>query len=403
MREHTAIKVIIALVAAVFLIHQAYSSFYKPITTMSAEYYEAVDGLTVTATVIRNEKLVTCDAEGALHFSVADGERAPKGGIIAQVYDNASASITVSRIAQLERQISDIEQMQSYNDVQAADLDLINDKVDDAINGFVQSCSADNFSDAAQASAELVTAINRRQLITGEQADFSSQLSSLKAELESAKASLPAAKANVTAAVSGYFVSSTDGFEQVLACDALDSITPEYLDGLKSSDVPSNTIGKIVSDYEWYIAARVTIDQSLKYKEGDALTVKTGIKSAPTLSVNVKQVNMSSGGNDAVVLFSCSEMNSALATLRQGTMTVVSNTYDGLRIEKKALRVVDGKTGVYVLSGMALKFVPVEVVYSPSDNEYIICKQEKSNENVLRLYDEVVVKGKKLYDGKIVG
>ena len=131
--------------------------------------------------------------------------------------------------------------------------------------------------------------------------------------------------------------------------------------------------------------------------------MKTGIKSAPALSVNVKQVNMSSDGNDAVVLFSCNEMNSALATLRQGTMTIVSNTYDGLRIEKKALRVVDGKTGVYVLSGMALKFVPVEVIYSPSDNEYIICKQEKSNENVLRLYDEVVVKGKKLYDGKIVG
>lgn len=401
--ENKALKIIIGFIAAVFLIHQAYASFYKPITTMSAEYYEAVDGLTITATVIRNETVVTCATQGTLHFSVADGERSAKGGVIAQVYDSASASMTVSNIARLERQISDIEQMQGYNDVQAADLDLINGKVDSAVNSFVQSCSAGNFSTAAEECGELVNNINRRQLITGEQVDFSAQLSQLNAELAAARASLPAAKENITASVSGYFVSSVDGYEQLLSCNELSSITPELLDKLSPTATEAGAIGKIVSDYEWYLAARVTLDQSLKYKEGDALTVKTGIKSAPELSVTVKQVNLSSSGDDAVVLFACNEMNSALATLRQGTMTVVSKTYEGLRLRKKALRVVDGTTGVYVLSGMALKFVPVEVVYSPEDNEYIICKQEKSNESVLRLYDEVVVKGRNLYDGKIVG
>ena len=86
--------------------------------------------------------------------------------------------------------------------------------------------------------------------------------------------------------------------------------------------------------------------------------------------------------------------------MRNGKMTVIKNTYSGLKLPKKALRVQDGKTGVFVRSGATLKFVTVNVIYST--DEYIICEQQTSNDDVLRLYDDVVVKGKRLYDGKIV-
>ena len=81
-------------------------------------------------------------------------------------------------------------------------------------------------------------------------------------------------------------------------------------------------------------------------------------------------------------------------------MTVVSAEYSGLRVPKSALRVIDSKTGVYVVTGMQIKFVTVNVIYS--DNSYIVCEQQTSTDTVLRLYDDVVVKGRNLYDGKIV-
>ena len=82
-------------------------------------------------------------------------------------------------------------------------------------------------------------------------------------------------------------------------------------------------------------------------------------------------------------------------------MTVVNAVHSGLKVDKRALRVVDSQTGVYVISGITLDFVTVKVLYSNDD--YMICEQTQSNDKVLRLYDEVVVKGRKLYDGKIVG
>ena len=170
---------------------------------------------------------------------------------------------------------------------------------------------------------------------------------------------------------------------------------------MSPGEVPQDAIGKIDSDYEWYIPAKEDINESLKYKEGDTFDASTMLKSTPELSVKVERINISAAGDNAAIVLSCQQMNSELATMRTGIMTLVSKTYTGLKIPRKSLRVVDGKTGVYVLSGITLKFVEVEVIFSGDD--YIICSQEKSNESVLRLYDEVVLKGKKLYDGKIVG
>lgn len=401
MRGNGILKLFIGLAIAVFLGHQLYSSAYKPITTQSAEFHEAVDGLNVTGIIMRSEHLVTNGASGVLHFVVEDGSRVAKGGVIADIYDSASASRTVSRIGEVTKQINDITEIVSYNDLQAVDIELINSRVLSSLGNLVYSNSFGSFSSAAEDETALLSAINRRQIVTGEQNDFSGRLEQLNAELASLNASLPAATGSVRAALSGYFVSGTDGYENLIDCSKLDGITPEFLSELKPEQVEDNVIGKIVSDYEWYIAANVSLNDSLKYKQGDRVELHTGIKSNPTLDVTVKQINISESSDKAAVIFSCSQMSSELAEMRMGNMTVVSHNYSGLKLSKKALRVVDGKTGVYIVSGITVKFVPVTVIYS--NDEFMICKQEQSEGNVLRLYDEVVVKGKKLYDGKIIG
>lgn len=211
---------------------------------------------------------------------------------------------------------------------------------------------------------------------------------------------MPSPTGNIKAEESGYFVSMTDGYEKVLACSDLSKLTPEYLDNASAKEYENSVVGKIVSDYEWYIAAEMSINESLNYKEGQQLKILTSVKSSPKLSVSVKKINISETSGEAVVLFACNEMNSELAAMRSGPMTVVKAEYTGLKVDRKALRVVDSQKGVYVLSGMQINFVPVDILYS--NESYIICDKKNENNNVLKLYDSVVVKGKNLYDGKII-
>lgn len=400
MREYKALRIIICIIAVVFVAHQVYSSAYKPITTVSAEYYTAVEGFQINGIVIREEKIITSDKAGTLHFTLSDGERVAKDGVIANIYSNAEASVTVNRIEQLSSRIADIEEMQSYNDVEAADITLVNNKINNSLNTMLRGIASGDFSSVEADSAQLLTNISRRQMITGEQTDFSARLAELKTELQSLNATLPQPIGSIRTDTSGYFVSGVDGYENVLSCENIDDVTPQYLDSLKSETVPINAIGKVVSGYTWYIAAQVSISDSLKYKTGDSLTLKTTLKSSPELDVTVEKINTSQSEDAAVIIFSCQQMNSELASIRKGSMTIINNTYSGLKIPTKALRFQDEKTGVFVRSGMAIKFVGVNVIYRT--DEYIICEQQVSSDTVLRLYDDVVVKGKRLYDGKIV-
>lgn len=402
MAKNTLPKILIGLLAAVFIFHQVYSAVYKPITTQSAEYYTATDGLNITGFVIRKEHVIESDTNNVLHFALQSGKRVAKGGTVAELYDNTSASATVLKIEEIKKKIADITEIQNYNDVQAADIDLANDKIRNALGELVFNSSSGDFSTCQQDATELLSAVNRKQVITGEQTDFSKQLNALNEELNILNNSLPVSKGKITAEVSGYFVSLTDGYENILNQKTLSEITPEYLSDLKPHKTSNKAVGKIVSDYEWFIAAKVPLNDSLKYKEGDTLTIKTLVKSSPQLSVMVERINIAEDSNSAVVIFSCNQMNSELAAMRTAAMTVVNKEYSGLKLPRKALRVVDGKTGVYVVSGINVKFVNVNVVYKT--DEYIICEQKQTNdEPTLKLYDEVIVKGRKLYDGKVIG
>ena len=401
MKSEKVLKFFVVLLIAVFFVHQAAAAVYKPISTESATYYTAADGLNITGLIIRNETLVKSQSGGVMHFIASDGSRVAKDGVIANIYDNESASITLTNIDSVNTKIADIEEMLSYNDLEAADLDMINSRVQKSLDSMIVSVSGGNYNNYSERKENLLSALNRRQIAMGETADFSSQLAALKSELATLSASLPAAKGTIKAEKSGYFVSKTDGYEQTLTTDILDALTPEKLDSVKAEQTTTDVIGKIVSDYEWYIAAKVNINESLKYKEGDGLIIYTSVKSYPQMPVTVKKINISESSSSAVLLFECSDMNSELASMRSGPMTVVKKEYSGLKVPKNALRVVDSKRGVYVLTGMQIKFVEVNVLFS--NDSYIICEKQTEDENVLRLYDEVVTRGKNLYDGKIVG
>ena len=402
MKKGRVLKIIVIAFAVVFIGHQLYFSFYSPITTESAEYYVADEGITAKATVIRNETVVLSNTAGSHHFCIQNGARIAKNGVLADIYGSDADSLAVSKLDSLNERISDLEEITGYNDTSAADISLIKQDVVDSINNFVKIASTGDYFGADEYEKDLLFSINRMQFVTGETTDFSGQLEALKAEREKLSSNLPSPVASLRSESSGYYISSVDGLENVLTTERLDEVTPEKLSELKPEKTEGNLVGKIVSDDDWCFAVSVSIGEASKYKVDDELLIKLKIKDNSQIPVKVKKINVSSKSGKAVVIMSCLQMNKELASIRTVDVGIVSKEYKGLKLSRRALRVVDGNSGVYVVSGMSLKFVKVDVIYSTDD--FVICKQEKTdNKTVLRLYDEVVVKGKNLYEGKIIG
>lgn len=395
------IKWVVLILVAFIVIFQLYQSFYSPVTTGSVVHYETYNGIEINAVAIRDEQVLTTSDSGVLSYGVSDGGKIESGGVVADIYASEEDANTETEIEQMENTIKDLEDVNGVNNSQAVDIDLLDSKIDAQLCTLINE-SSDGLIDAGKnTGAELLKQLNRRQIATGVSSDYSSLIKSYKARLEALKARKSGAKAYVKAKKSGYFVSGTDGYETELKTNGLSSLTADKLNAVKpyQKKYKGTVVGKIVSDYEWYLAATVSLDDSLKLKPDEKYTLLTNFESCQKLPVTVKQINKGSSGDKAVVVFTCTYMNSDLATMRSHNMTVVLETYSGLSVSSRAIRFVDGKKGVYVLSGSVINFVPIEVLYA-TDN-YCICEMKTTGVR-LKLYDEVIIKGKNLYDGKVI-
>ncbi len=406
---------VVLLLLGFFVFYQLYSAFYNPISIEIVNQFSSTDGIDITGIIIREEQLISGNSSAALHFEVENGQRVSKNGVIADIYDDVSQSVAATRAADIEKEIKSIEEIEKYNDLNAVDINLINSKFYSYFDEFSAQTATGKFTDIEHQKNEMLGLINRKQLATGIQIDFSAQIAALKNQLAVEKTKAATPRGSIRAAQSGYFVSSADGYEGVLNPNMIGDITPEFLESLTPTAVDTaNVIGKLVSNYTWYIAAGVSVSDSMQFKVGDNLKIKSEIKSGEYISVQVHSINISPNSSGAVIVFSCREMSGELSSVRSAPMRVVRNEYSGLKVSSKALRVINetqtdqngvtttkSVTGVYVLSGMTAHFVPVNIIYSPQNGGYVLCDYNTEDGN-LKLYDEIIVKGKNIYDGKII-
>lgn len=398
--RHKLIKILIVVAVVFFIGYQYYVSVYAAISTELAARYEHTEGIEAIGTFIRNEVAVTYDGSGTIHFVLKNGEKVAKDGKIASIYESDAASAAASRINEIDEQLAVISEMEGYNNSTAVDVTTINNRIEKHLNALAYASQDGRFSDVQESSSNLLTMMTRKQVATGEQNDFSALKDSLTSERESLAKKMGTPKDHITSENAGYFVANADGFESLFTVDDLGQYTQEFLKETNAKSVSENVIGKIVYDYEWYLAVPTTLSESKYYKIDEKVTIKTDTTSSPRITATLHSVNLSKEGDGAVMIFRCNEMNSELATMRTGTVTVIKDEYTGIKVSNNALRHVDGVTGVFVVSGIEAKFVKTEIVYSTE--EYSICKLNTGDGTQLRIYDEIIVKGRNLYDGKII-
>ena len=116
------------------------------------------------------------------------------------------------------------------------------------------------------------------------------------------------------------------------------------------------------------------------------------------MKMNIDSVEYSEEGDEAVVILSCDEMSEYISSARYYSANIIFNSYDGLKISKDSLRMKDEQKGVYIRMGNQIVFKKVDILYEADG--YVISKKGLPDSSYLRIYDEIVVGGKNLYDGK---
>lgn len=382
----------------VYLLYQTVFTSLSSIKTETAIAYTAEETISAEGYIIRDETIITSDDAkgGVLNYEIADGNRVAKGGKVAGVYKSERDVEIKAQIAELDNQISNLSVVCNMDMSNVTDLSRIDNQIKTGLIDLLDSVDGGDYSSLSAAADEYLTLLNKRLVAIGAETNFSARLATLQSRKAELEAQLGTA-IDITSESAGYFVSSIDGYENVLGTDSVKTLTKEQLESIKPEDTKTeNVIGKTVDSVDWYIATVLSFEDSLKFTEGQALRIRVPLQTATELPVTVEKINRDAASSETVIVFKCGYMNGELSLIRTQPLTIIVSSSEGLYVPNDARRIVDDQIGVFVKTGNAIKFKPIEVIYNGTG--FVICKKDGE----LRLYDEVIVKGNDLYDGKIV-
>lgn len=409
--------------------YQVYISNNKGIVTEIAMYGTVSDTVQARGFAIRDEKVITDSYSGVLSYRVADGTRVSKGGVIADVYTGESDAAAWNTIDNIEREIENLRPLAKSADFFAANPSTISTQIYTALGDISSELRHGNFSETTALKENLQMVLNRKQLVTGEESPetYQTKIEQLETQRDQLSASARAAVDSITAPAAGYFISSTDGFENVVDVFKVKEITAETVRNLLNREQGtglSSSVGKICSDFNWYLVCVFSDNVSWRFEDVTQVNLDIPFASTETIPATVIAKNKDKATGDTAVVFECSYMDSDIASVRNEMVQVNVQTYSGVLVNEKALRFCDvpytytdengneiesvkkNVKGVYVQNGRQLEFV--QIFTEKTVNGYAICKTELDEDDyaalvtdsTIQLYDNVVVEGTDLYDGK---
>lgn len=421
--------VVLAFLVLLYVGYQAYQATHQSIRTETAMYGEVSDVLQAQGFILRNETVIDESYSGVLSYRVADGSRVSRGGVIADIFSNESNAASQRELDQLDQEIENLQSLSQTANFYVANPSMLGDQIYSALEGISQLVNENDFSGLNTQKGELQNALIRRQLITGEESaeDYSQRISQLQSQRDTLASQTGSATGSILAPEAGYFISTVDGLENVMDISQVESITVAQAEELLEQQ-PSSTdaVGKICQDFNWYAVCVFDEDDMVRFEGVEDVYLDIPFASTEQIPAKVLARNSDGESGKTAVVFQCSTMDADIAAVRNEAIQVTVNTYSGVLVNERAIRFADveytttdeaGNTvtqvqenvkGVYVLYGGQLEFV--QVFTDQTVNGYAICRTDLTEEeqsmlvtdSTIQLYDQVVVEGTDLYDGKIV-
>ena len=388
----------LALVS-VYIIVQCFVIFRRSYKTETAIKYTLAESITIDGVVAFDS--VDVAGSGDLGYLVQDGERVTNGTTVAEVYTDDSQGLQRERLDRLERTITLLTKSQNST---GSDLSVLTNQTKQALYNLLDKINTAQYSGITDAEDTFLLAQNRLQVSTGQTAGFADTIAALQVEYDSIKAQLDALQ-TITATTNGYF--SSTAASPAIAADrqALDDADPATLQKMLADGFPAaatDRAGQITTGFSWKFYAVCDLDTAARFDNISSVKISVPGKQNTPLSATVEEVTLDKDNGLAKIVLQCQTISAEVLGLGCETVQVDLKTYEGIRIDKAALHIVNGQRGVYVKYGNLQRFLKITTLYE--NDSYILVPEDGKlgSANEVRLYDEIIVQGTNLEDGKLL-
>lgn len=410
---------LLVIAIMVYLFHDIfnanYNNGYETVTTDEIVQQATVN---LKAFIIRDEEYIDGESSGTVVPLVSDGKRVASGDAVARVCKSEKDAADYAALEAAREERERYVSLSNQTELNALDMQKLNTDIENCYADILRTASGNNFSTLSENVVELEKNLAEKQLLGETQIDFSGRIAAADKKI----AELEALNINpneVTAPLSGYYISNIDGYEKTFDYSKVNEITVDQVEKLlkaKPAEV-NGKMGKIVGSYKWYLAATVDSKYEKILSTGKNLKVNLPYYGLKNVSVRVENLSPAKGDKSAIIL-SCNLMNETYANMRTVDAELVLDEYSGYKVPAAAVRSASTEDGkkvnvVYILRGEIMTARAIDIIYTPKDEDYVIVsmntqnvtdpKSKKVLYSAIKRYDEVIVKGRNLENGKSVG
>ena len=394
--------VIVVLIIA-FVAVECFSVLNVSLKTQTAYVATVYDTVDTRALFIRDEKEAN-SASGIAVATVSDGEKVAAGGNIAMLFSSEENAQRYTNYLELEEERQHYIDMINVTVGSVTDIETLESNIISDVNGFIRSSAHSDMAGAQRHSLAVNDNLTKRSLLIGNEIDFSAVLQEIDSRINAIDVASCKPSGYVTSDESGFYSRYTDGCEGAFDYSAINELDIDtfngYLTKAVSAKGTSQGSGKIISSFNWYMCCVVSSEDVVGLENGDRVEVI--VKSAnKTLNCKiVSGANATLGAMQTLLVLTCNEMDKDISSMRLEDIEIRVKSYAGIKVSASAVHDVNGQKGVYALVSNVAKWRKADILYTGEDF-VILSYDDPDISGGIKLYDEIIISGKDVYNGKV--
>ncbi len=323
---------VVSLIVLVYFVYAIIQLIKQPTDIFMIENGSLSEEESAVGYVIRKETVVQGNnyKNGMMQIKT-DGERVAKGDPVFRYYSNNEETL-VAKIQELDIKIQEV--MENMQDLLPTDMKLLEKQIEEKL---AEVAYVKDVQKIAEYKKDINTKITKKAKIAGEKSPAGSYLKKLIEERSSYENRLNSGAEYVNAPESGIVSYRVDGLESILTPESFSILNKKFLEDLKLKTgeiVASNDeSGKIIDNFESYIATSLESDNAKSAKVGDS--VKLRLSNAEEIKATIEYIVEEE--DSKLIIFKISNGLEMLANYRKITLDVIWWDYSGLKVPNNAL------------------------------------------------------------------
>ena len=334
-KQHIIQVTLLSLIifAVIFCIYKIIKLLINPTESFLIEQGIIEQSERVTGYVIREEQVIkTSSSEQEKLVQIKnEGERISVGEEIFR-YEVKNEQELNEKIRELNNQIQ--KAMEGQIEIPSSDIRALDKQIESKINGIQKN---NNIQEIKEYKTDINLYITKKAKISGELSPAGSYINNLINQRIEIENQLKNNSKYEKAPSSGIVSYRVDGLEEKLTFQNLDSITSEMLENLHLITgqivTTSTKEGKIIDNFECYIAVSTKSDEAKKAKIGD--NVKLKLATNKEIPAEVARIKEEKDGR--LVIFKINQGVEYLTGYRKISLDIIWWKEQGLRVPNSSI------------------------------------------------------------------